>query len=65
MVKISKEMSIGVLMSKREYPTEIEHSEWLRRQNYFLEEQNKNLKKELLESQEYIEILLKKLKEKE
>ena len=49
-------------MTKREYPNEIEHSEWLRRQNYFLEEQNKNLKKELLESKEYIETLLKKLK---
>ena len=33
-------------MTKREYPTEIEHSEWLRRQNYFLEEQNKKLNKE-------------------
>ena len=31
-------------MTKKEYPTEIEHSEWLRRQNYFLEEQNKNYK---------------------
>ena len=51
-------------MTKREYPTEIEHSEWLRRQNYFLEEQNKHLKKELLESKEYIETLLQKLKER-
>ena len=49
-------------MTKREYPTEIEHSEWLRRQNYFLEEQNKKLNKELIESKEYIEILLEKLK---
>ena len=49
-------------MTKREYPNEIEHSEWLRRQNYFLEEQNKTLKKELLESKEYIETLLQKLK---
>ena len=49
-------------MTKREYPTETEHSEWLRRQNYFLEEQNKKLNKELVESKEYIEILLEKLK---
>ena len=48
-------------MTKREYRTEIEHSEWLRRQNYFLEEQNKKLNKELVESKEYIEILLEKL----
>ena len=34
---------------KRKYPTEIEHTEWMRRQNYFLEEQNKTLKKKLLE----------------
>ena len=32
-------------MAKKKYPTELEHSEWLKRQNYFLEEQNKNLKK--------------------
>ena len=51
-------------MTKREYPTEIEHSEWLRRQNYFLEEQNNNLKIELLESKEYIETLLEILKKK-
>ena len=50
-------------MTERNYPTKIEHSEWLRRQNYFLEEQNKTLKKELLESKEYIETLLQKLKE--
>ena len=49
-------------MTKRECPTEIEHSEWLRRQNYFLEEQNKKLNKELIESKEYIEIILEKLK---
>ena len=41
-------------MSKKKYPTELEHSEWLKRQNYFLEEQNKSLKKKLLESEEYI-----------
>ena len=34
---------------KRTYPTEIEYTEWMRRQNYFLEEQNETLKKKLLE----------------
>ena len=47
---------------KRTYPTEIEHTEWMRRQNYFLEEQNKTLKKKLLESEEYINILIEKIK---
>ena len=50
------------LMSKKKYPPELEHSEWLNRQNYFLEEQNKNLKKKLLESEEYINSLLDRLK---
>ena len=49
-------------MSKKKYPTELEHSERLKRQNYFLEEQNKNLKKKLLESEEYINSLLDILK---
>ena len=47
---------------KKKYPTEIEHTEWMRRQNYFLEEQNKSLKKKLLESEEYINTLINKLK---
>jgi hypothetical protein len=47
---------------KSKYPTEIEHNEWIRRQNYFLEEQNKSLKKKLLESEEFINILVEKLK---
>ena len=47
---------------KRRYPTEIEYTEWMRRQNYFLEEQNKTLKKKLLESEEYINILVEKIK---
>jgi hypothetical protein len=46
---------------KRKYPTEIEHIEWIRRQNYFLEEQNRSLKKKLLEAEEYINILIKKI----
>ena len=49
-------------MSKKKYPTELEYSELLKRQNYFLEEQNKNLKKKLLESEEYINSLLDRLK---
>ena len=36
--------------------------EWLKRQNYFLEEQNKRLKIELSESKEYINVLINKLK---
>ena len=49
-------------MSKREYPSELEHSEWLRRQNYFLMEQNKQLKRKIEEAEEYINILLDKIK---
>ena len=49
-------------MTKREYPKEISHDEWLKRQNYFLEEQNKRLKIELSESKEYINVLINKLK---
>ena len=49
-------------MTKREYPKEISQDEWLKRQNYFLEEQNKRLKNELSESKEYINVLINKLK---
>ena len=49
-------------MSKREYPNELEHSEWIKKQNYFLQEQNKNLRKKLLESEECINSLLDRLK---
>ena len=49
-------------MSKREYPSELEHSEWIKKQNYFLQEQNKDLRKKLLESEEYINSLLDRLK---
>ena len=49
-------------MPKREYPNELEHGEWLRRQNYFLEEQNKELKRKIKEAEEYINILLDKIK---
>tara|TARA_B100001564_G_scaffold49974_1_gene36978 strand:+ start:25 stop:192 length:168 start_codon:yes stop_codon:yes gene_type:complete len=49
-------------MPKREYPNELEHGEWLRRQNYFLEEQNKELKRKIKETEEYIYILLNKIK---
>ena len=49
-------------MTKREYPKEISQEDWLKRQNYFLEEQNKRLKSELSESKEYINALINKLK---
>ena len=49
-------------MTKRDYPKEISQDEWLKRQNYFLEEQNKRLKSELAESKEYINLLINKLK---
>ena len=49
-------------MSKREYPNELEHGEYLRRQNYFLTEQNKELKTKIEEAEEYINILLDKIK---
>ena len=49
-------------MSKREYPNELDHGEWLRRQNYFLTEQNKELKRKIEEAEEYINILLDKIK---
>ena len=41
-------------MNKKDYPQEIEYDYWLKRQNYFLTEQNKNLKKKLAEADEYI-----------
>ena len=49
-------------MSKREYPNELDHGEWLRRQNYFLTEQNIELKRKIKEAEEYINILLDKIK---
>ena len=48
-------------MNKKDYPQEIEYYDWLKRQNYFLTEQNKNLKKKLAEADEYINYLLDKL----
>ena len=48
-------------MNKKDYPQEIEYHDWLKRQNYFLTEQNKNLKKKLAEADEYINYLLDKL----
>ena len=49
-------------MTTREYPKEISQEDWLKRQNYFLEEQNKRLKNELSETKEYINVLINKLK---
>ena len=54
--------SLEKKMTKREYPIKISQDEWLKRQNNFLEEQNKRLKNELSESKEYINVLINKLK---
>ena len=54
--------SLEKKMTKREYPIKISQDEWLKRQNYFLEEQNKRLKNELSETKEYINVLINKLK---
>ena len=42
---------------------EIDQIEWLRRENYFLREQNKMLKNELSETKKYLEEILTKLKD--
>ena len=42
---------------------EIEQIEWLRRENYFLREQNKKLKNELSETKKYLEEILNKIKD--
>ena len=42
---------------------EIDQVEWLRRENFFLREQNKKLKNELDETKEYLEKILIKFKE--
>ena len=49
-------------MNNKDNPDEIDYNEWLKRQNYFLNENNKNLKKKLIEAEEYIDYLLNKLK---
>ena len=41
----------------------IDQVEWLRRENYFLREQNKILKNELSETKKYLEEILIKFKE--
>ena len=41
---------------------EIDQIEWLRRENYFLREQNKILKNELSETKKYLEEILTKFK---
>ena len=40
----------------------IDQVEWLRRENYFLREQNKILKNELSETKKYLEEILTKYK---
>ena len=42
---------------------QIDQVEWLRRENYFLREQNKILKNELSETKKYLEEILIKFKE--
>ena len=41
---------------------QIDQVEWLRRENYFLREQNKKLKNELTETKKYLEEVLIKFK---
>ena len=48
-------------MNNKDNPEEIDYYEWLKRQNYFLNENNKNLKRKLIEAEEYIDYLLNKL----
>ena len=50
------------LSGKRQYPEPLEYDEWLRRQNYFLKEQNDSLRQKLNESKDYIEYLLDRIK---
>ena len=42
---------------------QIDQVEWLRRENYFLREQNKMLKNELNETKKYLQELLTKFKD--
>ena len=42
---------------------QIDQVEWLRRENYFLREQNKILKNELIETKKYLEEILTKFKD--
>ena len=42
---------------------QIDQIEWLRRENYFLREQNKILKDELSETKKYLEEILTKFKD--
>ena len=48
---------------KGEILMQIDQVEWLRRENYFLREQNKKLKNELSETKKYLEEILIKFKE--
>ena len=41
----------------------IDQIEWLRRENYFLREQNEKLKDELSETKKYLEEILTKFKD--
>ena len=48
---------------KGEILMQIDQVEWLRRENYFLREQNKILKNELSETKKYLEEILTKFKD--
>ena len=48
---------------KGEISMKIDQVEWLRRENYFLREQNKMLKNELSETKKYLEEILTKFKD--
>ena len=48
---------------KGEILMQIDQVEWLRRENYFLREQNKILKNELSETKKYLEEVLTKFKD--
>ena len=48
---------------KGEILMQIDQVEWLRRENYFLREQNKMLKNELSETKKYLEEILTKFKD--
>ncbi len=57
--EISSKVDIYVYMGK--FIMEIDQIEWLRRENYFLKEQNEKLKIELIETKEFLKEILEKL----
>ena len=57
--EISPKVDIYVYVGK--FIMEIDQIEWLRRENYFLKEQNEKLKIELIETKEFLKEILEKL----